>query len=117
MDRHDKEQRNATESTRKAREDRANTRDSSAPASGATATTSTSKETNPVKDETAGRSTREDSKEITESSTKAAAIVVQAKIPERKFAVCPRCHERRYRSEQVGTIVKCINCRASVVLT
>ncbi len=78
-------------------------------------TPSTSEEPDPVKDETTGGSAGEDKKEV-KSSTKAAAIVMPAKKILQEFAICPRCHEKRYKPEQAGTTVTCMNCRASVVL-
>jgi len=108
--------RNASESTSETRKDRssAGSTSDSAKTESRTPTPSAREETDPVTDETAGRSAGEDKKEVAaESSTRAAAIVKQ---PVRKRAVCPKCHERRYKPEQVSTKVKCINCRNVVVL-
>ena len=130
---------NATESTSEIRKDRSITESKPEPATSTesrTTTPSTSEETNPVTDKTAGRLPREDKKAVTsenfrdpkevlkemktkisekvvESSTKATAIVKELVT---EHAICPSCHEKRYKPEQVGTTVVCINCRASVVL-
>lgn len=114
------EKANAPENAREAREDRTarrSTQDSDS-AESQSRVPSTSEETDSVTDKTSGGSSGEDQKEVVaETSTKAAAIVKPAPKPVRKFAMCPKCHEKRYKPEQVGKTVTCINCRASIVLT
>lgn len=111
-----------TESTRETRKDRAGARTTSQSdtAESQSRTTSKDKESDSPSSSDTGRVTRRDTKEITsESTTKAAAIIKpKAKVvePVRKFAQCPRCHEKRYKPEQYGTKVRCTNCRINVVL-
>ena len=109
-----KEHRDATESTSKTGEDWTDTGDPQAPTSSAAGAPSPSEETDPVTDETAGRSTDEDKKEIVETTTKAAAIVK----PKVKVGppMCPHCHERRYPQELKGKKIKCTNCRTMQTL-
>ena len=109
--------RNAEDSTREAGEDRSGAPARRPETESHAETPSTSEEADPLTSEDTGGSAGEDKKEVVaaESTTKAAAIVKTPK-PKRAAAVCPHCHERRYKPEQIGTTVKCINCRVSVVL-
>jgi hypothetical protein len=116
MAKQEKEKEHVAESTSEAGEDRTSPSERSARSEPRPATPSASEETSAVTSEDTGRSAEEDKKEIAETTTKATAIVKPTSEPVREFSVCPRCHERRYKPEQVGTTVKCINCRASVVL-
>ena len=107
--------RNAKESTSETREDRSGARSTSdsAETESRPTTPSASEETSAVTSEDTGGSAGEDKKEVVETSTKATAVL---KLPVRKNAMCPKCHERRYKPEQADTRVKCMNCRCSVVL-
>ena len=106
--------RDATKCTSKTGEDRPGARPEQAEAESRTPAPASSKEADPIADETAGRSTDEYKKEVVESTTKAAAIVK----PKVKVGppTCPRCHERRYSQELKGKRVKCTNCRTMQVL-
>lgn len=109
-----KEKHDATKSTRETGEDRPDTRDSQAPTGSAPEATSTSEESDPKTEPDAGRSAEE---EIAESTTRAAAKIVQPEPPAKPaVAKCPVCDERRFDPKLKGTAVKCTNCRRAVVL-